>query len=93
VGAGMTGGVVYLYGDHTDHINPKYIAEAEIGEDESLELQKLLQDYAEKTGSIRVNSILNEWSELRHGFRKYLPIKELQKQVRESMSDSDHQAA
>lgn len=93
VGAGMTGGVIYLYGDQSEHINQKYLVNAPITEDESIELHNLLEDYAQKTGSNRVKSILKGWIDLKNGFRKYLPIKELQKQASESMSDSDHQAA
>lgn len=93
VGAGMTGGVVYLYGDQTEHINHTYIAEAPISDSEYLELRQLLEDFGSKTGSNRVGSILKGWSDLKSGFRKYLPIKELNKEVSESLSDSNHQAA
>jgi glutamate synthase domain-containing protein 3 len=93
VGAGMTGGVVYLYGDQTEHINHTYIAEAHISDSEYLELRQLLEDYGLKTGSNRVGSILKGWSDLKNGFRKYLPVKELNNVVSESLSDSNHQAA
>lgn len=59
VGAGMTGGRLFMLDSDKGKINTEYIAESPFSEEESAELITLLQQYAEETGSRRALEILN----------------------------------
>jgi glutamate synthase domain-containing protein 2/glutamate synthase domain-containing protein 1/glutamate synthase domain-containing protein 3 len=94
IGAGMTGGRLFIYGDQDQNINKTYIDQADFSEEDLSELKNLLQDYHKHTGSNRTQSILNGWDDLKTGFRKYLPVKQLPTKHQEmKSSQSDHKAA
>lgn len=93
IGAGMTGGRIYIYGDQDHHINRKYIDQVELTDQDFDELHALLTDYLKHTGSSRAQSILNGWSDLKTGFRKYIPIKEVPKLIETTHSGEDQAAA
>jgi glutamate synthase (NADPH/NADH) large chain len=77
VGAGMTGGSLILYGDQRDQINREYLADSELSDADLADLKTLLKDYHKHTASNRAQAILNGWEDLRSGFRKYVPVKDL----------------
>ncbi|MCC5925020.1 MAG: glutamate synthase large subunit [Bacteroidetes bacterium] len=93
IGAGMTGGKLYIYGDQDANINKNYIDQVPLNDEDERELKDLLEDYLKKTNSNRANSILNGWNDLKTGFRKYLPLKEIHKLADKVSSEEDPQAA
>lgn len=93
IGAGMTGGSLFIYGDQDENINKAYISQIELSDQDYAELHALLTDYFKHTGSNRAQSILNGWDDLKTGFRKYVPVKEISKTNDKNNIDSDHKAA
>ena len=62
-GAGMSGGEAYIYDLNETferRYNPELIAIERIDDDDAL-LKSLVQDHAEKTGSLRAKTLLNDW--------------------------------
>ncbi len=88
LGAGMTGGRIFLYGKQTDRINGKYIAEVSLTAEDVDELAAILKDYADETGSRRAQEILSNWSEKQTQFGKYVPVKEA-KLLREKSTEAE----
>ncbi len=76
VGAGMTGGEIFLYGNQDDLTNEEYIRAVPLDDADFDRLQILLKDYAESTGSNRAARILDSWGDSKSGFMKYVPVKE-----------------
>ena len=76
LGAGMTGGKLYLYGDQTDRVNDKYISAVGLTDDDKKELHDLLNDYFRETESPLAKTILEKWRESQNNFVKYIPVKE-----------------
>lgn len=76
LGAGMTGGNLYLYGNQADGVNEKYIASIELSDEDRNELYELLIDYVRETESPLAKNILEWWSETKEKFLKYIPLKE-----------------
>ncbi len=74
IGAGMTGGALYIYGDQSNNINRKYIQETTLNETDLNALRELLDEYVAATKSSRALAILNGWNDLKTGFRKYVPV-------------------
>lgn len=93
IGAGMTGGKLFIYGDQDENINKNYIDRVELSEADFDELKTLLSDYLKRTGSNRAQSILNGWDDLKTGFRKYLPVKEIQKLIDPQNTGQSQEAA
>ena len=93
IGAGMTGGKLFIYGDQDENINKNYIDQVAMDAQDEMELKQLLKDYLRRTESNRAQSILNGWDDLKTGFRKYLPVKEISKLVDEASTDEDQRAA
>lgn len=92
VGAGMTGGELFIYGDQDEHINRTYIDETPMSDVDYQELKRLLNDYLRHTQSVKAQSILNGWDDLKTGFRRYVPVKELIKVESKNVQD-DQEAA
>ncbi|MCH8558307.1 MAG: glutamate synthase large subunit [Balneolia bacterium] len=76
VGAGMTGGEVYLFGNQDDLINKEYICPVPLADSDYEKLKNLLAGYAVATGSSRAKRILDSWADSKTGFMKYIPLKE-----------------
>lgn len=74
VGAGMTGGEVFVYGDPGSFINKEYIAESQISEDYYQQLYVLLDEYQRETGSVKAKYILKDWESARSEFKLFVPI-------------------
>ncbi len=88
LGAGMTGGRLYLYGDQPDRVNDKYIGSVVLTDDDRKELHGLLIDYVRETESPLARRILNRWSETQNEFVKYVPVKEAQAMLEEQEKHS-----
>jgi glutamate synthase domain-containing protein 2/glutamate synthase domain-containing protein 1/glutamate synthase domain-containing protein 3 len=81
VGAGMTGGKLYMRAENQAFINADYIAASTLDADDEVELHALLADYAERTDSRTARAILDAWELSRRVFVKLLPRKEAQRNV------------
>ena len=74
IGAGMTGGTLFMYEDPSNRVNNDYIAEAPCTAHELSELKALMIDYAKETGSTKANYIVKDWENTVNSFKKYIPI-------------------
>ncbi|TNE71674.1 glutamate synthase large subunit [bacterium] len=74
LGAGMTGGELFTYGDPGSYINKEYIAECSISEEYYQQLYVLLDDYHRETGSSKAKYILKDWEEARKEFHLFVPL-------------------
>ncbi len=76
-GAGMSGGIAYLYdrdGGVESRINYEMVALEEMGDDDRAFLRDTLERHAELTGSAVAASILGSWEVHVAKFRKVMPI-------------------
>ena len=74
VGAGMTGGTLYMYEDPSHRINSDYITEAPCTSNDLKELKALLEDYVSETGSKKAAYIVKDWDNAMNQFKKFIPI-------------------
>jgi glutamate synthase domain-containing protein 2/glutamate synthase domain-containing protein 1/glutamate synthase domain-containing protein 3 len=68
VGAGMTGGVVYLRRDKAQMVNAGYLLPRPLDDADADDLRALIAAYQKETGSPRVASLLEQWGTVRHEF-------------------------
>ncbi|MBF2052850.1 MAG: hypothetical protein IGS03_05210 [Candidatus Sericytochromatia bacterium] len=80
-GAGMTGGVLFLYGDQAAQVNPAFLQEVPLNRANESELKALLDDYLQATGSARARAILADWAEHRQLFHRFVPLKQAQTEL------------
>lgn len=62
VGAGMTGGVVYLPPEAEENVNLDYLVKEELLPEEAEALKALLEEYHAATGSEQAQALLRGWS-------------------------------
>ncbi len=74
IGAGMTGGVLYMYEDPGSSINTDYIGEDSISEADLFRLKSTLEDYLKETGSTKANYILSDWENASLEIKKFVPL-------------------
>ena len=74
VGAGMTGGVLYLAEDPGERINREYLAEDGLTEEDWTSLRLILEDYGRETGSARVAEWGLDWERVRVRMKKFVPV-------------------
>jgi glutamate synthase (NADPH/NADH) large chain len=78
IGAGMTGGVLYLYDEFNTlagRLNAAYVYSEELKDDEEIKrLQSLIENHFMNTGSLRADSILNNFRQSLRSFRKIVPL-------------------
>jgi glutamate synthase domain-containing protein 2/glutamate synthase domain-containing protein 1/glutamate synthase domain-containing protein 3 len=79
LGAGMTGGKVYVFNAQSGFANDKYVTALSISSGDADELLGILADYAEETGSVRAREIIDTWEESKNEFTLYVPAKEARK--------------
>ena len=79
-GAGMSGGVAYIYdevGNFEQLYNPEMIKVEPLSEDDDIALvQKLTHDHLERTDSVRASEILKDWASHSKKFFKVSPSAE-----------------
>jgi len=74
LGAGMTGGELFLYGDEQeDYINREYISSLPLNEEDETRLKSILDEYVNETQSNSAEFILMHWPTTKHNFRRYVP--------------------
>jgi glutamate synthase domain-containing protein 3 len=77
VGAGMSGGIIYIYDEFDSLIyklNHSYVQPLPLaGGEEARELKSFLERHYEYTGSARALEILNSFESALHLFKKVVP--------------------
>jgi glutamate synthase domain-containing protein 2/glutamate synthase domain-containing protein 1/glutamate synthase domain-containing protein 3 len=73
VGAGMTGGTIYVLDEYTDRLNREFVSPIRLGEDDERDLKRLLAAYGTATGSERILWMLSEWKVFRTRFAMVCP--------------------
>ncbi len=76
IGAGMTGGVLYMPETQRTWINREYLTDEPLEDTDADELRTLIQQYQECTGSITAAGLLQDWARTRQSFRRFVPIKQ-----------------
>ena len=76
-GAGMSGGVAYIY-DPQDtlatYLNPEMVQiQPDLDPEDESRLRALIEAHAEKTGSLHATGLLEAWAEARARFKKVIP--------------------
>ncbi len=71
MGAGMTGGTIFTYGDRSEHVNGEYLTEKKLDHADEMMLKSLLEDYLSETGSNTAFAILANWDERKGRFMKW----------------------
>lgn len=74
IGAGMTGGILYMYGDPGSKINKDYIAKDDISDADLFNLKNILEDYVKETDSSRAKYIVSDWENASSEIRKFVPL-------------------
>lgn len=74
VGAGMTGGTLFMYSDPGSKINREYINEAQMSTLDYENLKQILSEYAQETSSKKATYILSDWEQAKEAFKKYIPL-------------------
>ena len=77
-GAGMSGGLAYVYDERNDfdqHCNLSMVDLEPLKDDADIaELQAMLREHLQHTGSSKAEYILNHWEECRPMFVKVFPV-------------------
>ena len=74
VGAGMTGGTLFMRGENESLINSSYITRRDLSDEDSAFLQSLLEEYRTASGSTVAQQLLAAWDQTRAEFSKFVPI-------------------
>lgn len=74
IGAGMTGGTLYLYEDPGSRINKEYITEISLTEFDFEKIRDILTDYAKETASSKATYIISDWDTAKTHFKKFIPL-------------------
>ncbi len=91
VGAGMTGGTLYLLDEYADRLNRESVTTSPIRPGDEQELLDILHQYAKATASDRVQWMLSEWRVFRHRFLRIVPNRtaEAERMDRERVADAE----
>ncbi len=73
VGAGMTGGVIYLPARVEARLNLEYVEARPLDAEDEARLRPLLGDYADATGSLAARRLLEAWPESMRTLRRVEP--------------------
>ena len=73
VGAGMTGGAIYLRREHAGVVNTGYIVPRDMDEKDEDELRGLIERYVRETSSARAQAVLDHWSTVGDQYFKCVP--------------------
>jgi glutamate synthase (NADPH/NADH) large chain len=76
-GAGMSGGVAYIWdknGDFDEKLNKEMVALENLTEEDHNILRLYIQNHIDKTGSINATKIIENWADFIPQFKKVMPI-------------------
>ena len=73
IGAGMTGGELYLYEDPLLKANGDYIVKTTMTKSDAKKLRLIIEDYFNETQSSKAEYILADWENIIGRFCKYIP--------------------
>lgn len=73
VGAGMTGGTLYLYGEQSEFIDHRYLVVEAMNAEEHEQLRVEIEKYGEATQSQTAERLLADWELEKQRFCKYIP--------------------
>lgn len=93
IGAGMTGGTLYLMDDYEDRLNRESVSPAPLRPQDEEQLLDILNRYSEATGSQRVQWLLSEWRVFRRRFLRVVPHRTAQHEFREAMAADEAETA
>jgi glutamate synthase domain-containing protein 3 len=74
--AGMSGGVAYVYDKRRNFeqcCNTELVDLEELSEDDALEVQALIKEHAQRTGSLVARNVLASWDRVVERFVKVMP--------------------
>ena len=74
VGAGMTGGILFLQRQYDRYVNSTYLSRVDMNTDESEEFRNLLTAYVDAVGSETAKHLLERWDSTLTEFAAYLPV-------------------
>jgi len=74
VGAGMTGGALYLPRSEVHKLNSSYVGHLECEEADTEELRELVEEHYRETSSPTAASLLADWAFARRNFVRVLPL-------------------
>lgn len=74
IGAGMTGGELYLFEEPFNKVNHDYIGKAPVTKQDLETINIILKDYVAETNSAKANYILSDWENIKDKFLKYSPL-------------------
>ncbi|NVB37100.1 glutamate synthase large subunit [Pseudenhygromyxa sp. WMMC2535] len=73
LGAGLTGGVVYLRSSEAEKINAQYLQLDPLDDEAAAELRAMLERHVERTGSATAQAALADWQQTRRSFFRGRP--------------------
>jgi glutamate synthase domain-containing protein 3 len=79
VGAGMTGGVLYIRRPNAGFLNRNYLTPQELTADDEALLLALLVQHAGHVGSATARVLIERWDEEKQGFIRCTPLTQLQR--------------
>ncbi|MEX0722080.1 MAG: glutamate synthase large subunit [Balneolaceae bacterium] len=74
IGAGMTGGELFLFEDPGTKINKEYIGAVKLTVKDEHNLKSILEDYFKETNSAKAKYILSDWENAKNQVMKYIPV-------------------
>lgn len=74
IGAGMTGGELFMFEDPGSKVNREYIYEVRLSAKDEQKLKAILEDYHKETGSGKTAYILSDWDNAKTRFLKFIPV-------------------
>ncbi|MDR9415476.1 MAG: glutamate synthase large subunit [Gracilimonas sp.] len=74
IGAGMTGGELFLFEDPGSKVNRQYIDAIPLAQKDEEKLKSIIKDYHQETGSTKAEYILSDWENVKSQFKKYIPV-------------------
>lgn len=74
IGAGMTGGELFLFEDPGSRVNREYIDAVGLSEKDEQKLRSILEDYHKETDSTKAEYMLSDWENVKSQFKKYIPV-------------------
>ncbi len=89
VGAGMTGGELFLREDQISFVNDQYLSPVEMSDDDFAALKALVEEHHEATESQTAKAILEDWERHKQKYVKLLPVGVLQKMKEEEEESTE----